>query len=209
MANLTWKTATSGNWSDTSKWMPTGAPDTGDNASITIAGSYTVTLDDDFDPENLTFNNVSGILDIGSHQLGVDTSTTFIAGTITMEGGAFYVGGNGMATSAGATLIGWGAVNDPITGAGSVVAASNHTLEMVDEVTDGATHYDVQANATLQIDDLSANNVTFSFLGSTGTVAFQDNADFNRSTISGLVAGNSTDNPTTNFIYLPFLNLTT
>ncbi len=74
------------------------------------------------------------------------------------------------------------------------------------EVTDGATHYDVQANATLQIDDLSANNVTFSFLGSTGTVAFQDNADFNRSTISGLVAGNSTDNPTTNFIYLPFLD---
>src|SRR6476660_4425489 len=108
MANLAWKTATSGNWSDASHWIPSGAPDTGDNASITIPGSYTVTLDDDFDPENLTFNNVIGILDIGIHQLGVDTSTTFIAGTIKMEGGAFYVGGNGMATSAGATLIGWG-----------------------------------------------------------------------------------------------------
>ena len=206
MANFTWKTATSGNWSDTSNWMPTGVPDTGDNASITMPGSYTVTLDDDFSPENLTFNDASGTLDIGSHQLGVDTSTTFTAGTITMEGGAFFVGGNGMATSVGATLMGWGVVNDAITGPGTVVATSSHTLELVDEVTDSATHYEVQPNATLQVDDLSSDNVTFSFLGSTGKVTFQDNADFNRTTISGLVAGNNTDQSTTNLVDLPFLD---
>ena len=88
MANFTWKIATSGNWSDPSDWMPNGVPDTGDNASITIPGSYSVTLNDDFSPENLTFNDASGTLDIGSHQLGVNTSTTFTAGTITMEGGS-------------------------------------------------------------------------------------------------------------------------
>ena len=206
MANLTWKTATSGNWSDPSDWMPNGVPDTGDNASITIPGSYTVALDDDFSPENLTFNDTSGTLDIGSHQLGVNTSTTFTAGTITMEGGAFYVGGNGMATSAGATLMGWGAVNDAITGPGTVIATSSHTLELVDEVADGATHYEVQPNANLQVDDLSSDNVTFTFLGSSGKVTFQDNANFNQTTISGLVAGNSTDQPTTNLVYLPFLD---
>lgn len=130
MPNLTWKAATSGDWSDTTKWMPSGVPDTGDNAFITTFGSYTITLDGDFSPENLTFNDASGILDIGNHQLGADTSTTFTAGTIMMEGGAFYVGGNGMVISAGATLIGWGAVNDAITGTGAVVAASNHTLEL-------------------------------------------------------------------------------
>lgn len=209
MANFTWTTATSGNWDDSSKWTPSGVPDTGDNAFITTSGSYTITLDDDFSPENLTFDDAGGILDIGSHQLDIDTSTTFTAGTITMEGGAFYVGANGMATSAGAMLIGWGAVNDAITGAGTVVAASSHTLELVDEVTDGAAHYDVQASATLQVDDLSSNNVTFSLLGNTGNVAFQENADFDRSTISGLVAGNSTDSPTTNYVYLPFLSFDT
>lgn len=196
MTNFTWTAATNGNWSDASNWMPNGAPDTGDDAFITSSGSYTVTMDGDFSPENLTFNDAGGILDIGSHQLGVDISTTFIAGTITMEGGAFFVGGNGMMTSAGATLVGWGAVHDAITGTGTVVAASNHTLEMVDEVADAATNYDVQANATLQLDDLSANNATFAFLGGTGNVTFQDNADFDRSTISGLVAGDSTDNAT-------------
>jgi hypothetical protein len=180
-------------------------PDTGDNAAITVAGSYTVTLDDDFSPESLTFDDANGILDIGNHQLGVNISTTFIAGTITMEGGTFFVGGNGMVTSVGATLMGWGAVNDAITGSGSVVATSSHTLELVDEVTDGATHYEIQSNATLQVDDLSANNLTFSFLASTGQVTFQDNANFDQTTISGLVAGSSTDFPTANFVYLPFL----
>ena len=111
-----------------------------------------------------------------------------------------------MATSAGATLMGWGAVNDAITGPGTVVATSSHTLELVDEVTDSATHYEVQPNATLQVDDLSSDNVTFSFLGSSGKVTFQDNANFNQTTISGFVAGNSTDQPTTNLVYLPFLD---
>jgi hypothetical protein len=140
MANLTWTTAASGNWDDTTRWMPSGNfPDTGDNAFITTLGSYTVTVDDTFSPENLTFNDASGILDIGSDHLFVDTSTTFTAGTITIEGGEFDVGVSGMATSAGARLIGWGVVDHEITGAGTVVAASNNTLELVDQITDAAT----------------------------------------------------------------------
>ena len=132
MTNFSWTTATSGNWDDTTKWLPSGFPDTGDNAFITTFGSYTVTVDDTFDPDNLTFSDASGILDIGGDHLFVDTSTTFTAGTITIEGGEFDVGVNGMATSAGATLSGWGVVDHEITGAGTVVAASNNTLELVD-----------------------------------------------------------------------------
>ena len=192
MANLTWTTATSGNWDDTTKWMPSGGfPDTGDNAFITILGSYTVTVDDTFGPENLTLDNASGTLDIGGDHLFVDTSTTLTAGTITIEGGEFDVGANGMATSTGTTLIGWGVVDHEITGAGTVVAASNQTLHLVDAITDAATLYSIQANATCWSTSWSATNVTFSFLGSTGSLDSNDN--FVSATISGLVAGNSLD----------------
>jgi hypothetical protein len=201
MANLSWTTATSGNWDDTTKWMPSGGfPDTGDNAFITTLGSYTVTVDDTFGPENLTFNNASGTLDIGGDHLFVDTSTTLTAGTITIEGGELDVGVNGMATSAGATLIGWGLVDHEITGAGTVVAASNQTLHLADAITDAATLYSIQANATLLVDQLSATNVTFSFLGSIGSLDSNDN--FVSATISGLVAGNSLDPASTNVIDL-------
>jgi hypothetical protein len=201
MANLSWTTATSGNWDDTTKWMPSGGfPDTGDNAFITTLGSYTVTADDTFAPENLTFNDANGILDIGSDHLFVDTSATFAAGTITIEGGELDVGVNGMATSPGATLIGWGLVDHEITGAGTVVAASNQTLHLADAITDAATLYNIQANATLLVDQLSATNVTFSFLGSTGSLDSNDN--FVSATISGLVAGNSLDPASTNVIDL-------
>jgi hypothetical protein len=200
MTNLSWTTATSGNWDDTTKWLPSQVPDTGDNAFITTSGSYTVTVDDTFSPENVTFNDASGILDIGSNHLFVDTSITFAAGTITIEGGEFDVGVNGMATTAGATLSGWGLVDHEITGAGTVVAASNNTLELVDQITDAATQYNIQANATLLVDRLSATNVTFSFLGSTGSLNSDDN--FVSATISGLVAGHSLDPATTNVIDL-------
>jgi hypothetical protein len=208
MANLLWATATSGNWDDTTKWMPSGDfPDTGDNAFITTLGSYTVTVDDTFGPENLTFNDASGILDIGGDHLFVDTSTTFTAGTITLEGGEFDAGVNGMATSAGATLIGWGLVDHEITGGGTVVAASNQTLHLADAITDAATHYNIQANATLLVDQLHATNVTFSFLGSTGSLDSNDN--FVSATISGLVAGNSLDPASTNVIDLAGVDSTT
>ena len=201
MANLTWTTATSGNWDDITKWMPSGSfPDTGDNAFITTLGSYTVTVDDTFGPENLTFNDASGMLDIGGNHLFVDTSTTFTAGTITIGGGEFDVGVSGMATSAGARLIGWGVVDHEITGAGSVVAVSSNTLELVDAITDAATQYSIQANATLLVDQLSATNVTFAFLGSTGSLDSNDN--FVSATISGLVAGHALDPASTTVIDL-------
>ena len=200
MTNLTWTTATSGNWDDTTKWLPTGFPDTGDNAFITTSGSYTVTVDDTFGPDNLTFNDALGILDIGGDHLFVGTSTTFTAGTITLEGGEFDVGVNGMAATAGATLRGWGVVDHEITGAGTVVAVSNNTLELVDAITDAATLYSIQANATLLVDQLSATNVTFAFLGSIGSLNSNDN--FVSATISGLVAGHALDPATTNVIDL-------
>ncbi len=200
MANFSWATATSGNWGDTTKWTPSGTPDTGDNAFITTLGSYTVTVDDTFGPENLTFDDASGILDIGGDHLFIDTSVTFTTGTITIEGGELDVGVNGMATFAGATLSGWGLVDHEITGAGTVVAASNQTLHLVDAITDAATLYSIQANATLLVDQLSATNVTFSFLGSIGSLDSNDN--FVSATISGLVATHSLDPASTNVIDL-------
>jgi hypothetical protein len=97
-------------------------------------------------------------------------------------------------------LIGWGLVDHEITGAGTVVAASNQTLHLADAVTDAATLYSIQANATLLVDQLSATNVTFSFLGSTGSLDSNDN--FVSATISGFVAGHSLNPAATNVIDL-------
>ena len=40
-----WKDPVSGNWSDGTKWDPPGAPAAGDSVSVTVAGTYAVTLD--------------------------------------------------------------------------------------------------------------------------------------------------------------------
>jgi hypothetical protein len=56
-----WKTATSGNWSDTNRWN-NGLPDTNRVGVIGVAGSYTVSLDADATAAGLIVSNANAML---------------------------------------------------------------------------------------------------------------------------------------------------
>ena len=99
----TWATAVSGNWSDPSKWSPTGVPSSSDNVCITAdAASYTVTVDTSANVGSLQVGGAAGTqtLDIpaGTSLALSRNSATSPHGTISMDGGSqpsyLYLQGN-------------------------------------------------------------------------------------------------------------------
>ena len=96
---FTWSNLSGGNWSDSGSWTPSGPPGAADNANITTAGTYTLTLDDPRSITNIVLNNadvtiahtfdtltLGGTLDLqaGNYQLGTGT---IAGGSITSTGG--------------------------------------------------------------------------------------------------------------------------
>jgi hypothetical protein len=55
-----WKTAASGQWSVAANWSTGAVPTSSDNACITVAGTYTVTLTDGYSVSTLTLGGPSG-----------------------------------------------------------------------------------------------------------------------------------------------------
>src|SRR5207249_455002 len=86
--DYTWNSAASGNYATAAAWSPAGGPPgAGDNALITAAGAYTVTLNDDRSVTNLTLNASGATV---SHSFGtytVNGSLTLQAGTYLLSGG--------------------------------------------------------------------------------------------------------------------------
>jgi autotransporter-associated beta strand protein len=78
-AQTSWAAAASGNWNTASSWTPAIVPGEGTNASITNAGTFTV-----------TYNSVMSAGSIGSLTLGSATSIP----TLTIAAGGFNVAGS-------------------------------------------------------------------------------------------------------------------
>ncbi|MCU1452674.1 MAG: hypothetical protein JWN46_820, partial [Acidimicrobiales bacterium] len=55
-----WAAATSGDWSDGTKWSPAGAPASGDDVCVTVAGTYTVTVHQNVGANSLAVGATSG-----------------------------------------------------------------------------------------------------------------------------------------------------
>src|SRR5258708_37864575 len=75
-STITWKTGSSGNWSDTANWNPKRVPGTNDTAVITANGSYSVTLDIPADVGGL----VLGANDGNTQTLSINGQTFTLAG---------------------------------------------------------------------------------------------------------------------------------
>lgn len=85
--DYSWNVTTNGNWSDTAKWDPTGSPSLiDDTATISLAGTYSVSLTADVSIGGLTLNNANATLATGSQSLRVSGPVLFQAGAMTGNG---------------------------------------------------------------------------------------------------------------------------
>ena len=126
---ITWKTGTSGNWSDTANWNPKHVPGAGDTAVITVSGTYTVTLDVNASVGGL----VLGATDGTTQTFLINGQTFTLAGQATVNsGGQFNLSSrafNGNTNSGGAVFNGTLLCSGGAL-AGNLTLASNSVLSL-------------------------------------------------------------------------------
>jgi hypothetical protein len=116
MATINWKTGVSGTWETASDWSTGAVPAAGDDVSINVGGTYTVTIAAAASAHSLTIGDASATLDLGANLTlseGLFDTQSLIdiaAGTLAVTGGAVTFGAAGSA-SAGATVNGPGTLS--------------------------------------------------------------------------------------------------
>jgi hypothetical protein len=122
-----WVAAVSGNWSDQLKW-DNGAPDAADYACITVAGTYTVTLNVSTTVGSLTLGGATGtqtLLISGNALTMLTNSTVSVQGVLDWRGGLLSTGAGASLTSAGTLLMSTAA--DKVLNAGTLVNTGTAT----------------------------------------------------------------------------------
>jgi T5SS/PEP-CTERM-associated repeat protein len=141
MASISWKTGTSGIWTNASNWSPSIVPGAGDDALIGASGTYVVTIPS-VTVNSITLTDRSATLSSGS-ALTINNALNIAAGTLDIATGSVNVLGG--ITNAGTvidngTLILFGAYSaaglERIGGTGSLTLAN--ALNNVGGTFDGA-----------------------------------------------------------------------
>jgi hypothetical protein len=154
-----WANAAGGNWSTGTNWSPAGAPGPLDTAQITLAGTYTVTLDASPTIAALTVGGATGVqtLSATARILTVNGGSTIGAnGRVTFSGGTF-VGPAATITNAGVLQIFGAIVNDGIVNTGTVQLRASSSL--VGNITNNA-------GGTVLVEATNGVNATATLSGS-------------------------------------------
>ena len=116
-ATVTWNKPAGGNWTTASNWSPAVVPGPGDSAAITLAGTYTVTLDSNAHVASLTLGGATG------------AQTLANGGANLIVDGAIAIGPRGTFTQTAGTLSGGGAltVDGTLTWSGGTISGSSAT----------------------------------------------------------------------------------
>jgi phage baseplate assembly protein gpV len=124
-ATVTWLSAVNGNWNDATKWSTNPLPpQPGDDVVISVAGTYTVTLNVDANLNSLMLGGASGtqtLTNNGRTLTLASASTVAANGALTFDSGTLTGAGNVTVDGAfnwnGGTVSGGGAftVNGPMT----------------------------------------------------------------------------------------------
>lgn len=114
-ADFFWNNAAGGTYGTASSWTPAGPPDTGDTATIDLAGTYTVILDDDRTINTFNLNNATATLSHTNGTYFVENAINLQAGTYHLDGGWIngVVAGAKITSSGGKLLVGsssWNAI---------------------------------------------------------------------------------------------------
>ncbi|MBS3029307.1 MAG: SBBP repeat-containing protein [Dolichospermum sp. DET50] len=173
MATLSWKNAANGNWNLAANWTPGTIPSSADIAQITIAGTYTVLLNNARTLTGLTLGATSGI------------QTLDINGNILTLKGASTVSNNGVLNLASGTLTGAGAltISNLLWNGGTLSGTGKKTVSGTlnlsgDQSLDGTTLETTGATFWTGNGQLYAANAATWNNTSTGTIDLQGDADF-------------------------------
>jgi hypothetical protein len=133
----------------------------------------------------LTLNDSQMTLSLGGYSFTVALSTTFTAGTITLQGGELDFGADNTTTfGSGAYVTGFGLVTNDLSGSGTF-ESSGGLLELNLNI-GGAMTFKVAAGSTTQFDGNVASTVNVAFEANSGSIVLYDESAF-QGTISGLV----------------------
>ncbi len=83
-ADYAWNNAAGGDWSTNTNWSPTGIPGAGDNATVALAGTYTVNLTGTQSANNVTLNAANATVNAFGGNLNLGGTMTLTAGNWTM-----------------------------------------------------------------------------------------------------------------------------
>ena len=110
-----WKEGVSGNWDSSADWSTGAVPGASSAVSISVAGSYTVTIDNAAAALSLTIDDAGAtVADRAGGTLTIGTLLDLMAGTLALSQGGAVTGGT-ISVAAGATLLSAG--NDAIDSA--------------------------------------------------------------------------------------------
>ncbi|MFN7965043.1 MAG: hypothetical protein U0V87_05075 [Acidobacteriota bacterium] len=138
LVTKSWNSTASGNWGDATKWTPSGVPTATDDVVITLAGTYTVTLNVSSQVASLTLGGSSGT-----------QTLSMSANTLTLDG-ASSVTSFGALTQNGGTIAGAGTlvINGPFTwGGGAHTGTGTTTVNSALTVSGGGNH-DISSSRT-------------------------------------------------------------
>ncbi len=134
-ATVSWTNSAGGNWSDGSNWSTGLRPTAADTAAITLAGTYTVTLDLEATVAGLSLGGASGTQTL---QTSANTLTLNGPGTINPHGALNLAGGtftgsglltvNGAFTWSGGNMTGTGTTR--VSAGKTMIVTGNSTLDL-------------------------------------------------------------------------------
>ena len=191
-----WLTAKSGNWATGADWSTGNMPTASNDATISVAGTYTVTIAANAAANSVTLNNATAKI-VDSTYLSVATNVTVTAGqfivfnTGTLQGGTISVGASGkFLVYNGATLSG-------ITYQGTLAPQANATVYIQNGITVTGTGGTGSGTISLSgggqalnfLDSETLNNLTFSFGSGTGDYLYLNEASNTSSQTLNLGSG--------------------
>src|SRR6267378_84553 len=122
-ASFTWNNASGGNWDVPGNWAPPGVPGAGDEALITLDGTYTVTLNVNVSLDSLVVGAASGTQTLSmtvAHTLTLSSNSRVTANGV-LNFTTATIGGTGTLFHQGLATFGGSTLNGPFTNQGTLI----------------------------------------------------------------------------------------
>ena len=129
IAVVSWASAVSGNWSDSTKWTSGSVPTAADDVFIDVDGTYTVTLDVSPTVASLTLGGATG-----AQTLSASGRTLTLNGASAVSGNGVLnltsstLAGSGTLTNAGTLTVTSGTINAALDNQGTLVVGGSSAL---------------------------------------------------------------------------------
>lgn len=164
--NFAWADPVDGIWSDPANWVPEQVPGPGDGAFITVAGTYTVTMDVDADVSWLAIGSAIGnqTLDMDGRALSLETGSIVQLGAELRLTNGSSIAGTGTLNNGAALALESSTISCAVNNSGEMTVAGNSAVDGLLTTTATST-IRMGAAASLTVADGFTNNHFILLLG--------------------------------------------